>query len=933
MPFHELDAATEASKTEGHQAEPDQGDDQQQFHGKWTRCNHMTEIDRAMRGLELSSGGDPGTPCESGLHSLLMPRTNRSIQSTCRVCLFSLLLLLAAFARTAPAQGLQDIDISMDSMGIQGSFQPGGWVPMRLAVTSNLGETTSVLISLEIPNSDGDVEQYTRSVVLAPGQTATRWLYPHLQPTSFANNLQNTVFTVRIYENLDGVPGSELATGRVSGASALMVGSSVQMNEDMMLIIGTGRMGLSGYMQSRGNSGFVASLNERSVLVNTMPKDLPDRWQGLASYSTIFWSDASPQDLDLDQAKALLTWIENGGRLVIVLQESMDAWGLGNAGRSNYLDASSTDKQLLPSKPPRRVDQVRIASLMQALSKSPLNRNPDATMSIRVFDPENIEAPWEAIAALPGKPDDPSDFGQETTNGSSKARGDIYAIQRGYGHGSVVLVGIDADSIQRRQLQAEGLPQPDVFWNRLIGRRGTIPTGTAYRAYEDEEVLKTSARTFDLGSGKLVIKNIRIGGPSAGLAMLIALGLFITYWVLAGPASFAVLRAKGLVRHSWLGFTCIALVFTLIALLAAWGGRNLLQKEAPVRHLTFLNIVDGVPEIRATSWFSAYLPGYGENEIMVTGENNLLATWSPPPNGTLERFPNTDVFQIATDSPNGFAVPSRATSAHFVAQWRGELGEAWAEMPAEAEKPIKMTAVDGPRQSFEIEGVLRHGLPWTLENVDVICISPFQSRLPSYMVIDGLSYETPIDALPNPGVIARLNQWQKGSAIDLGIQLPGPHINLGSKIGGEYSLTTNMDNLYNKKMRKQLSGTLGIGPDWESLEEESLRMFCQFDVLPQPEFLKNQPGGSQDETPFHFRRWLGRSTDCSNWFLDPCVIIFATIKNAPLPIPLEIDGKPVVSEGTIIVRWVHRLPADHRFITPVARMLEPFQNPISDKSP
>jgi hypothetical protein len=110
-------------------------------------------------------------------------------------------------------------------------------------------------------------------------------------------------------------------------------------------------------------------------------------------------------------------------------------------------------------------------------------------------------------------------------------------------------------------------------------------------------------------------------------------------------------------------------------------------------------------------------------------------------------------------------------------------------------------------------------------------------------------------------------------------------------------------------------------------------MFCQFDVLPQPEFLKNQPGGSQDETPFHFRRWLGRSTDCSNWFLDPCVIIFATIKNAPLPIPLEIDGKPVVSEGTIIVRWVHRLPADHRFITPVARMLEPFQNPISDKSP
>ncbi len=893
----------------------------------------MTEIDRVIRGLEVSSGGEPGTQGESGLHSTLMPRTNRSIQSTCRVCLFSLLMLLAAFVRTAPAQGLQDIDISLDSMGIKGSFQPGGWVPMRLAVTSNLGETTSVLISLEIPNSDGDIEQYTRSAVLAPGQTVTRWLYPHLPPTAFAKNLQDTVLNVRIYENLDGVPGSELANGRVSGASALLLGTQAQMTEDMMLIIGTGRMGLSGYMQTRGNSGYVPSLNERSVLVNAMPEDLPDRWQGLASFSTIFWSDASPQDLDLDQAKALLTWVENGGRLIIVLQESSDAWGLGNTGRSNYLDASSKDKQLLPTKAPRRLDQVRIASLMQILSKTPLSRNPNATMSIRVFDPEAIEAPWEAIAALPNQLDAPTDSGTEPPNGSPKLQGDIYAIQRTYGHGSVVLVGIDADSIQRRQLQAEGLPQPDVFWNRLIGRRGTIPTGTAYRAYTDEEVLKTSPSSFGLGTGQLVIQNIRIGGPSAGLAMLAALVLFVTYWVLAGPASFAVLRAKGLVRHSWLGFTCIALAFTLIALFAAWGGRNLLQKEAPVRHLTFLNIVDGVPEARATSWFSAYLPGYGENEIMVPGEDNLLATWSPPPNGTSQRFPNTDVFQIATDSPNGFAVPSRATSAHFVAQWRGELGEAWDETPAEAEKPIKMTAVDGARQSFEIEGVLRHGLPWALENVDVICISPFQSKLPVYMVMDGLSYETPIDALPNPGVIARLNQWQKGSEIDLAVQLPGPHISLGSRIGGEYSLTKNMNDVYDKKIRTQLVNTLNISNDWESLQEESLRMFCQFDMLPQPDFLKNQPGGFQDESPIHFRRWLGRDTDCSNWFLDPCVIIFATIRNAPLPIPIEIDGKQVVSEGTIILRWVHRLPTDQRFITPVARILKPFQNPPSDQSP
>jgi hypothetical protein len=63
------------------------------------------------------------------------------------------------------------------------------------------------------------------------------------------------------------------------------------------------------------------------------------------------------------------------------------------------------------------------------------------------------------------------------------------------------------------------------------------------------------------------------------------------------------------------------------------------------------------------------------------------------------------------------------------------------------------------------------------------------------------------------------------------------------------------------------------------------------------------------------------------------VIIFATIENVPMPIPLEIDGKQVESEGTVIVRWVHQLPTDQRFITPVPRILTPFQSPPSDQSP
>ena len=61
-----------------------------------------------------------------------------------------------------------------------------------------------------------------------------------------------------------------------------------------------------------------------------------------------------------------------------------------------------------------------------------------------------------------------------------------------------------------------------------------------------------------------------------------------------------------------------------------------------------------------------------------------------------------------------------------------------------------------------MRGVIRHGLPWTLSDVDIICISPFRSRLPSYTVLQGVSQETPMDALPNPGIYGRIAAWPTG---------------------------------------------------------------------------------------------------------------------------------------------------------------------------
>lgn len=814
------------------------------------------------------------------------------------------------------------MQITLDTFGIAGSFQPGGCVPVRISLRSELPDTTSVLISFEVPNSDGDIERYTRPVVVAPGQSISRWLYPNLPPMASADVMRSMIFTVRVHEDDGGQAGREIASTQVSASTANVTGTPVEMKEQMILVVGNGQLGLRAYQQTTSRYSFVPSLNERSIITNAGIRDLPDRWQGYAACTRIVWNDASPRELSIDQANALREWVERGGRLVIVLPEAGDPWGIGGQDRSAL-------SEILPTSPPEVRNNVPIASLMQVLSKSGAIRNSDASMSIRLFDSEKIKEPWEPLAALPA----PRDFdGMVRPPTGDSLDGAVYAIQRRYGFGWVVVLGIDADSIAKRQLQAGGLPQADVFWNRLLARRGSIPTLEAYRAYWNNEVMRGDNQNFDLGSGTYIIDEIRIGGPSAILGVLIALGIFIIYWILAGPGSYGLLKSRGLVRYSWMAFMVIAIGFTFIGLFAAWSGRALLRAEEPVRHMTFLDVIDGNETVRATSWFSAYLPGYGNTELMVPGQRNILRTWSPPPSGSLERFPNSDTFEIPTDTPNSLLIPSRATSSHFVTHWQGRLEGDWRNVPTVAETPIKQTIYPGSPNKFAIEGIIRHGLPWKIVSASVIQITPFRTPLPSYVTVDGLSYEQPGDPLPNHGlwVAIKANEWPVEKALNLAMLMGGTQEILpNGRIAGDLGLQSQLDTVFSRDMATDYRLSPFTTTNWKNYLSQIPFMYALFDMLPQPVYLKNQIGYNKADPVVHKIRWLGRETDVSAWLARPCIMVIATLEDAPSPVPLEIDGSRVDSRGTVIVRWIHELPVDGRVLPPLPRILKSFDAPAA----
>ena len=833
------------------------------------------------------------------------------------LCLLMAVLMAGWALPGAMAQQVnEDLEISLESMGIEGFFKAGGFVPVRLSIRSRLDETTAVIVGFEVKNSDGDTERYTKSMVLSPGQSTSTWLYPNIPPQLLASELRSVVYRVVVFEDDDGRPGRELASSPVSARTARTPGAPVEMTEDLLLVVGTGGMGLNAYQQALGSTPEVPSLNTRCIIGTIEPESLPDRARGLDSVQTLLWSDASPSALGLEQAEAIKQWIRGGGRLVIVLPEGNDPWSIGSQTRTALSD-------LLPDVAPRRIENVPVTSLIQAISKTEELRNTEARSSIRLFDETRLNPPWEPLAAIPAVRGD-SSFGKDETD---TVEGGLYAIQRRLGFGWIVLVGLDADALNRRQLQAGSLPEADIFWNRLLARRGSTPPLELYPVYEQEEIRRSSTQEFGLGRGNLVLKEISIGGAGVGTWLLVILIMFVVYGVGAGPLSFWWLKRRGLIRYSWLVFLGFTVIFTGIAIAAASIGRSIVNAQAPVRHLTFLDVIEGEQNARATTWFSAYLPEYGTAEISIDSSQSTLSTWSPPPAGSIENFPNSVTFEVSSPT-NTLRIPSRGTSAHLKATWQGPLEGPWQDMPSDAEVPIRQVVYPTEPPGFEIEGVIRHGLPWQFSRIRLIQISPINNTLPRYTNIDMTSRELPISPLLNPGLFAGLNpqDWGQGQAIDLRKLFPGRQEIRNSQLAdASFSFSRQMEEIYQKRVLSQIEPSLmSTTSDWTSLQQESLEMYAIFRMLPQPVYLLDQPGWKNSVRGLRLVRWLGANTDCSDWLVRPCIMVIATLKGVPSPVPIEINGRSVESEGTVVLRWIHPLPVDGRYVVTPKRTLPPL---------
>jgi hypothetical protein len=787
------------------------------------------------------------------------------------------LLTMAAWC-AAHAEG---VSVSVLRFGALRCFRPGDVTGLLVSLRSEEREPMACLLQWELPNADGDTVIHARRVTLAPGVAARRWLYARLPPAARADDLSGEVFTLRLFEARGDERLRELATHRFRPGEVPDPSMPVEMDQGVIAVIGDAGMGLE-TLEATGGGETVPSMQELTRLVRgARARDLPDRWEGLQALDTLVWTgDEGLQAASEEQREALMAWVRRGGHLVVVLPETGDPWTAGGIG----LDGVRSE----------RVQALPVSELLPIMAKGGTLRRPGAVIRATLFDPSQPDPAWRPLVSL-------------------SVSGKAVAMRRVEGHGFVTVVGVDLASLHRDALMEGGLPQADAFWNAVLGRRADAPSDADYRAWQETQPRQLASTTgavrWEAGSGSMV--QTALGGTvQVAVGVLLVMGFFVAYWVVAVPLPWLLLRRRGRLRWTWPAFALVAVGAASVAWAAGW---LVAGPRVRVRHLS---VVDAVfhrgaarpTDWRGMAWMSVALEGFGSSTLSLEdgASGDLLLDWSPPPRGNAQRFPDLARGLRDVDTPWTIEVPSRGTQTDLQAWWAGAMPAGWGDGIWQ-DAPISVTAQAGSRAGMRMQGSISHALPAPLQDVTLTLVTPF--RYPQRSWGSGsLPRIEPSGLPPRPARTGRVPLWD-GKPLDVALALGMKNGAAAVPGESEHDFTVQADQVYGVPLRRAAGDPLGIQARAAGAlfrePQDNLTMLSQYQMLTPPVYRANPPA---DPEVARVTRLLARELDLSAWFASPCLIITGFLPTQPAPAALRVDGRTPSSEGLVMVRCL--IPLD-----------------------
>lgn len=831
---------------------------------------------------------------------LLRP-TGRVIGRSMRSLLFWVVLALlpatgvsaqgGAAGRIASAPpGSREVALELERFGLGDIARPGEIAGVRIVAMDTSVRPREVLIRLEGRDPDGDTPIFERQVVLNPNVRQGVWLYP-LVPRNFdtSDPMRLTAHEVLsgsepaagdAARSEDRSPDRDLGrqAGRLLGEATLRMKNRLPPFDQAIAVIGASNLNysLSDYSITDGQANTSAHGHEVvRVITGLRPADLPDRWMGYAGLEAVVWGSGDPLEVRGDRAAALREWIQRGGHFIVIMPVAGQAW---TSATTNELH------DLLPAVTITRHEGVPLSEYAPMLTRRPTASMPRDSV-LYTFDPTPASKPGEAVRVLSG-PD-----------------GRCVVARRLVGTGAVSLIGLD---LNHRQIAAQDALTADVFWHRILGKRGITRSPAEIAAILNRGFVGREDRLFESDFAPAIAKS---GRSAAGL--LLALAVFAAYWLAAGPGGFALLRRFGMVRHAWIGFFAAAGAFTAVA----WGGAMLMRpSKVDITHLTILDHVYGQPVQRARSWMSVLIPWYGDARIEVgdpprtgdlsaRGGGDVVVPWTSPEQAQSGQnmFPDARGYEIQTRAPRSMIFPTRSTVKQMRADWMG--GPAWP-MPApvgDGEDPSDAypRLGDGRRA----HGRLAHSMPGPLRDVVIVTVlpqRPIGATLGSAMISPAYAYSLAAD-----------DPWEPGEILDLSQVTDVP-------ISTDVNAMTYFASLLSRGSTTDITRTdtpsrADLGA---SQRLSAIAFFSQFEP---PQF---SDSFSTQREPVA-RRTETHGWDLGRWFTQPCIIIIGHLGSErdprPSPVPIRIDGEPVTATGRTVVRWVYPLadkPPEFRTVPP-----------------
>ncbi|MCA9292380.1 MAG: hypothetical protein KDA20_01045 [Phycisphaerales bacterium] len=772
-------------------------------------------------------------------------------------------------AQSQTLQGTSPVTAEIRFFGVGGHVRPGDLAGIQVELTdAGSGKASRrVLVQLHQRDVDGDELLAQRETTLTVGVARSLWLYMWMPwSTSSTTDLTLSVRELSQTESA-GLPG----VGEPLLAKRVRPAQVNSMLAPMIGVVGREDAALSQYrLEDRNRQGSPPTVwHEAYDIVGGLePRWLPDQWMGLAPFETIVWTDGDPDDLTEGRDEALIEWVQRGGHLVIVPPVVGSNWFAPRSPLASIMPTVGVTRLENRSLEPYR----NILTVPEVAAERAM---PDNTV-IYSFAPQDNALPNDAIPLFTG-PDG------------------CIVVRRVIGTGMVTVIGLD---VRNRRLTTSGLLAAEALWHPILGKRFDILTPEQQQKYQGRlfAVSSVGAQVVDAFIGDKIAKT-----GAAGVGVLLALVVFVAYWLLAGPGGYALLKARGIVRHAWVAFVATVAVFAAIA----WtGAKAISPTHFEATHMTFLDQVyaEGVQKTR--TYASCLLPIYGEATLTV-GEPGLdqdytqcLMPWAEQGSGSLLSFPDARAYAWNIAQPQRITVPARSTIKQLRLEWMGGPRSMDAKGGSARWGNIRpLTDVDAPRQNLAmtgeglgpnrpITGKLVHEMAAPLRNVKIIYCAGIKREELLAIAKDRLRCEAYVWEFDR--------EWNAGdaNALDLA-NLATPDASL-------------------ERFFSKASPTI-TGLPGDSRVKNDEEMFVSFFNAAEP-FDYHRDGSRIARL---IRRECQR-LDLSQWLTMPCLIVMGEMEDAtprpmgsPTPLLYGSGDNPrqLPTSGTTWVRWIYPMPA------------------------